>query len=311
MRAKGRPRSHEALAELARRQHGVVSIRQLTGPLGYSHSAIDRARSAGRLHRLYRGVYAVGHARLTQQGRCLAAVLASGRGALLSHDSAAWLWGISTKSPVPYAVTTPVRRKPRPPVLLHYAGNLAAEDRALREGIPVTSVARTFLDVAATSRPRRLQRMIERSEELKLFDLEPVESVLARNQGHHGVGPLRRALTLYKPAPFNRSGVERRFLELVDEAGLPRPVTGFNEQGYELDVYWPEQRFAVELDTYETHGTREAFERDRLRDEELKLVGIELIRVTGTRLEREPAKVIARLSRLLATRPPATGRKPT
>jgi predicted transcriptional regulator of viral defense system len=202
MREKGRPRSHEALANLAKRQHGVVSIRQLTGPLGYSHSAIDRAKSAGRLHRLHRGVYAVGHTRLTQQGRCLGAVLACGRGALLSHDSAAWLWGISTKSPAPYAVATPVRRKPRPPIVLHYAGNLAPEDRALREGIPVTSVARTFLDVAATARTRRLQRMLERSEELRLFDLAQVESVLERNKGHHGAGPLRRALVLYKPAPF-------------------------------------------------------------------------------------------------------------
>ncbi len=120
------------------------------------------------------------------------------------------------------------------------------------KGIPVTSVARTFLDVAATARPTRLQRMLERSEELRLFDLRPVESVLERNVGHHGAGPLRRALALYKPSPFNRSGIERRFLELVAEAGLPQPATGFNEEGFELDVYWPEQRFAVELDTYET-----------------------------------------------------------
>jgi hypothetical protein len=299
------------LADLANRQHGVVSIRQLTGRLGYSESAVRRAADGGRLHRLHRGVYAVGHTRLTQQGRCLAAVLASGRGALLSHDSAAWLWGISTKSPVPYAVTTPVRRKPRPPIVLHYAGNLTHEDRALREGIPVTSVARTFLDVAATSRPRRLQRMLERSEELRLFDLEPVESVLARNKGHHGAGPLSRAIALYKPAPFTRSGLERRFLDLVHEVGLPQPTTGFNEAGFELDVYWPQRRFAVELDTFETHGSRAAFERDRLRQEELKLAGIEMVRVTGARLDREPAEVMRRIAHLLADRAETTGRKPT
>jgi len=175
----------------------------------------------------------------------------------------------------------------------------------------VTSVARTFLDVAATSRPRRLQRMLERSEELRLFDLGPIESVLGRNKGHHGAGPLRRAITLYRPAPFSRSGVERRFLELVEEAGLPKPATGFNEAGFELDVYWPEQGFAVELDTYETHGTRAAFERDRLRDEELKLSGIELVRVTGTRLKREPTEVIRRIAHFLSDRAPTTGRKPT
>jgi hypothetical protein len=311
MRPKGRSRSHGELAELAKRQHGVVSIRQLTGPLGYSRRSVSRAVDARRLHRLYRGVYAVGHTRLTQQGRCLAAVLACGPQALLSHDSAAWLWGISTKSPAPHSVTTPVPRKPRPPIRLHYARQLLPEDRALREGIPVTSVARTFLDVAATSRPNRLRRMLERSEELRLFDLGPVESVLERNKGHHGAGPLRRALTLYRPAPFTRSGLERRFLALVKDAGLPQPTTGLNGAGYELDVYWPEHRFAVELDTYETHGSRAAFERDRIRDEELKLAGIEMIRITGTRLDREPAEVISRLQRLLADRAPTTGRKPT
>jgi hypothetical protein len=185
------------------------------------------------------------------------------------------------------------------PVVLHYAENLAPEDRALCEGIPVTSVPRTLLDLASTARPTRLQRIIERSEERRLFDLSPVESVLARNRGHHGAGPLQRALALYRPAPFTRSGIERGFLSLVKEAGLPQPATGFNEAGYELDVYWPEHRFAVELDTYETHGTRAAFERDRLRDEELKLAGIEMIRVTGTRLAREPERVIARVEQLL------------
>jgi hypothetical protein len=238
-------------------------------------------------------------------------VLACGRGALLSHDSAAWLWGISTKPPAPYAVTAPNSRRPRPPIQLHVALNLASKDRALHEGIPLTSVARTFLDVAATSRPRRLQRMLERSEELRLFDLEPVESVLARNKGHHGAGPLSRAIALYKPAPFTRSGLERRFLELVRKADLPRPTTGFNEAGFELDVYWPERRFAVELDTYETHGSRAAFERDRLRQEELKLAGIEMVRVTGTRLDREPTEVMRRIARLLADRAETTGRKPT
>jgi hypothetical protein len=179
------------------------------------------------------------------------------------------------------------------------------EDRALHEGIPVTSLARTFLDVAARPPDRRLQRMIERAEELGLFDLGPVESVLERNAGHHGAGPLRSALALYKPPPFSRSGLERRFLALVREAGLPRPSTGFNELGFELDVYWSEHRFAVELDSFKTHGTRAAFERDRIRQEELKLAGIEMIRITEDRLEREPEEVIARLSRLLTGRPPS------
>jgi Transcriptional regulator, AbiEi antitoxin len=289
------------LAELAARQHGVVSVRQL-GSLGYSDGAIAKAVRAGRLHRLHRGVYAVGHLHLSVHGRCLAAVLACGPKALLSHHSAAWLWGLVKTSPVPIHVTGPVSRAPRPPVVLHHSRILAVEDRALEVGIPVTALPRTLLDLAAVAHPDRLRRMLKRAEELNLFDLDPVESLLGRAGGHHGRGRLQRALTLYRPPRFTRSDVERRFVELVEGAGLPRPATNFNEAGYELDVYWPELRFAVELDVFETHGTRESFEDDRLRQEDLKLAGVELTRVTGRRLEREPKQVIDRVARLLAQR---------
>ena len=146
--------------------------------------------------------------------------------------------------------------------------------------IPVTAVPRTLLDLAATVRFDRLQRALERCEEIRRFDLGPVETLLDRNRGHHGWGPLRRAIALYQPAPFTRSGFERRFFAAVLEAGLPRPATNFVEAGFELDVYWPEYRFAVELDVYATHGAKGAFERDRLRQEDLKLAGIEMTRVT-------------------------------
>jgi putative AbiEi antitoxin of type IV toxin-antitoxin system len=107
MRRKATQRTHQPLANLANRQHGVVSIRQLTGSLGYSESAVNRAARAGRLHRLHRGVYAVGHRRISRQGECLAAVLAAGTGSLLSHNSAAWLWGLRAHTPRPLTVTTP------------------------------------------------------------------------------------------------------------------------------------------------------------------------------------------------------------
>jgi hypothetical protein len=185
---------HSALAELAERQHGVVSIRQLTGPLGYSKAAVHRAVT-------------------------------------LAHR----------------------------------------EDRALREGIPVTSLPRTLLDLAATVRSDWLEKMVERSEDLELFDLRAVEDLLDRTVGHHGHGRLRKAIALYKPSSFTRSTLERRFLELCLDAGLPQPRTNYVEHGFELDCYWPECRFAVELDLYETHGTRAAFERDRKRQEDLLL----------------------------------------
>jgi len=291
-----------SLPDLAKRQHGVVSIRQLTGPLGYSQTAVHRAVRAGRLHRLYRGVYAVGHTSLSLHARCLAAVLACGPDALLSHVSAAWLWDLTKTSPLPASVSTPLHRRRRPPLRLHEARSLTAEDRALRDGIPVTALPRTLLDLAGTVRFDWLEKMLEQSEDLGLFDLRAVEGLLDRTVGHPGHGRLRKAIALYTPSSFTRSGLERRFLELVLEAGLPQPRTNYVEHGFELDCYWPEFRFAVELDVFETHGTRAAFERDRKRQEDLLLVGIGMTRVTGPRLERESKEVIERVARLLSAR---------
>jgi hypothetical protein len=297
---KAQPQGKE-LAMLAARQHGVVSIRQLNR-LGYSRYGIARFAAEGRFHRLHQGVYAVGHTDLSLHGHCLAGVLACDSEALLSHYSAAWLWGVLSIQPIPVHVTTSVRRKARLPIRVHHSQTLTDADRALDDGIPVTSVARTALDLAARIRRESLDRLLQRAEELKLFDLAEFESVLVRNRGHHGVAGLRRAVDLYKPPPFTRSGLERRFLKLLAGAGIARPATAYNEAGYELDVYWPELRFAVELDVFETHGTRRSFEADRLRQEDLKLAGVELTRVTGSRLDREPQRVIERVVCLLAQR---------
>jgi very-short-patch-repair endonuclease len=144
--------------------------------------------------------------------------------------------------------------------------------------------------------------MVERSEDLELFDLRAVEDLLARTVGHPGHGRLRRAIALYKASSFTRSGLERRFLELCLEARLPQPRMNFVVHGFELDCYWPEFRFAVELDVFETHGSRAAFERDRERQEDLLLAGIGMTRVTGPRLEREPREVIRRVALLLEQR---------
>jgi hypothetical protein len=289
------------MSALADRQHGVVSIRQLRR-IGYTHRSVQRAVEAGHLHRLHQGVFAVGHTNLSLQGRCLAAVLASGPRSLLSHYSAGWLLGLVATRPIPVHVTTPVPRKRRDGVRIHRSRTLIDVDRMLGQGIPVTSVARTALDLAAVLRFRSLRRVIRRSEELEVFDLSDFRSVLTRNRGHRGTAPLSRALAIYEPSRFTRSELEREFLRLLAVGGQPEPVTAFNVAGYELDVYWPELRFAVELDVYATHGGHEPFEEDRLRDEDLKLAGVELTRVTGWRLEREPRQVIRRVARLLEQR---------
>jgi hypothetical protein len=285
---------------LAKRQHGVVSIAQLK-QLGYSTSGVGRAAEAGWLHGIDRSVYAVGHTNLSSHGKCMAAVLACGPGAVLSHYSACWLHGLARWEPEPFHVTGPVARRSRLPVRIHRARRLEDEDWEVVEGIPVTSVPRTLLDMAAV-KSRSLDRLVERAEELEVFNLGPVESLLDRTWGHHGWGRLRRAIALYQPVPFTRSGFERLFYEAVLDAGLARPATNYVEAGFELDVYWPEQRFAVELDTYGTHGTHAAFERDRLRQEDLKLAGIELTRVTDVRFHREPEVVLERIARLLEQR---------
>lgn len=286
------------LRALAHRQHGVVSVGQLH-EMGYSKSSIEKGVRNGRFHSLDRSVYAVGHTRLDRHGRCFAAVFACGPGAVLSHHSAGWLHGLARWEPEPFHVTGPVARRPRLPVRIHRARQLEEADRQLVEGIPVTSVSRTLLDLAAAVKFEWLEKMVERSEDLELFDLRAVEDLLARTVGHHGQGRLRKAIALYKPSSLTRSGLEKRFLELCLDAGLPQPRTNFVVHGFELDCYWPEFRFAVELDVFETHGTRAAFERDRQRQEDLLLHGIAMTRVTGPRLEREPDEVVRRVARLL------------
>jgi len=168
----------------------------------------------------------------------------------------------------------------------------------------VTSVARTLLDQAAVLDERRLRKLLKRSEERKLFDLPVVLNVLERNRGHHGARRLRRALAIYEPPPFTRSEFEQRFYEAVLATGLPVPRVNFNVAGMELDLYWPDHRFAAELDLYETHGTRESFEEGRGHRGALLLHGVEVITVTATRFAREPDAVLARLRTLLAGREP-------
>lgn len=297
---RDKTRTHHPLASLAKRQHGVVSIRQLQR-LGYSRDSVARAAAAGSMHRLHRGVYAVGHTCLNWHGHCLAAVLACAPEAVASHRSAAWLWELERARPGTIDVTAPTRRHRRTALQLHYAA-LTGEDRAIRDGIPVTSLPRTLLDCAGALSRDRLDRLLERAEQRSLLDTTPIEALLARTRGHRGAARLRRALELYRPPPFTRSGLERRFLELVRRAGLPVPSTGYIVAGYELDVYWWQERFAVELDVYETHGSRHAFEQDRRRHEDLKLDGVEMIRVTGIRLAREPKTVMERVRLLLEQR---------
>jgi predicted transcriptional regulator of viral defense system len=297
---QGLPVRHRALADLATRQHGVVATRQLAA-IGYTKSSVAKAAKVGRLHRLHRGVYVVGHRELTWEGRCMAAVLAS-YPSVASHLSAGWLWGLLQSRPGTVHITC---RSPRPrkrPFIVHRA-DLAPADLRRRDGIPVTSLSRTILDLAVNSRERTVRRFIRQADDDKNFDLRAMEDLLDRTKGHRGQAKVRAALEIYDDTPaFTRSNLERRFLEVVREAGLPAPAMNSFVAGHEIDAYWADHRFGVELDVYGTHGSRLSFEEDRERDDELLLAGIETTRVTGPRLDREPEAVAESVRRHLARR---------
>jgi len=295
----------QALAERARRQHGVVSTHQLA-ELGYAKGTIAEAVRLGRLHRLHRGVYAVGHTALSWEGYCMAAVLAR-PGSVASHKTAAWIWELRRWRPETVHLTAPTRQRVKRDFVVHFA-RLAPEDQDVVDGIPVTSVARTVLDLAPEESIRDLHRMMDRAEDRKTFDLRRFDRLLARAGGHPGRVKLRRALDTFRPETATlRSDLERRFRDLVLAAGLPRPATNVFVAGYELDAYWEAEGFAVELDVYATHGSRLSFEEDRERADDLLLAGIELIRVTGVRLDREPRETISRVAAHLERRRRAGG----
>jgi Protein of unknown function (DUF559) len=287
------------IAELARRQHGVVAYRQLIG-LGFGRGGIRHRVQMGRLHRLHEGVYAVGHPLVSVHGRWMAGVLACGPGSVLSHRCAAALLGIRPSSRFVVDVTTPcASRQNRPGIEVHRTRRLDPEDRGAEDGIPITTVARTLLDLAEVVPPNDVVRTIEATERLRLFDLRAVEDVVARNPGRRGLRPLGRALEAYRPTPVMRSELERRFLDLCDQGGLPRPVVNGMVAGLEVDAAWPGAGLVVELDSRTFHGTHEAFERDRVRDATLQVAGYRVVRLTHMRMEREPEAVLRTVQLLL------------
>ena len=290
------------------RQYGVVSVGQMVR-LGLSKDQVFREASIGRLHLAQHGVYAVGHRALPRRGECLAAVLSCGHGTLLSHCSAAWLWGLTTYWPPIVEVTATSPRETRATIRVHSARAHSPDDQDAFESIPVTAIPRTLLDFAAVS-PSFLTSALDRAQRRGLLDLIAIDRFLARSRGFRGVARLRDALETYRTPAFTRSALERRFLALTRRAKLPQPSMNFFVAGYELDAYWPAERFAVELDTYDYHGDPRAFEVDRLRQEDLKLAGIEMIRVTGTRMDREPEAVATRIRLLLSQRKRDLGQNP-
>jgi hypothetical protein len=283
------------MANLAARQYGIVTRDQLN-ELGYSDRMIDHALQTGRLQAWHRNVFAVGHGGLSRHGLCKAAVMFRGEGALISYQSAIWLWGLEGKLRIPVNVSVRWRGHGQEAIGLHHCPALRDEDFTTTEGLPVTSVARTLLDYASIARPYRLEFAIDRADRLDILDPAAVDRILDEVRGHRGRGPLAKALTIYRETGFTRSGGEKKMLAVLAEAGIPRPAVNNFVEGYEVDFYWEHERFGVELDSWEHHRSRRSFEGDRERQENLAMADIETIRITGTRLKHEPRQVAERIA---------------
>jgi len=271
------------LARLAARQYGVVSIAQLY-ELGFDRYAVRRRVEGGRLHRLHRGVYAVGHTIVNGSGRWLAAVLACGDGAVLSHRSAAALWGMRPNAAAQIDVIVPhtsgVRSNGR--IVVHRSRRPI--EALVRDGIPVTTAGRTLADLATALPRRQLEKACEMAEALQLNVV-----IDADHPGAKRLAEIDHDLT-----HTTRSPLEDEFLELCDRHDIPRPRVNTVVEGIEVDFCWHEERLIVETDGRQ-HLTRPAFESDRERDALLTSLGWRVMRFTRRQVRRDEAVVAARV----------------
>lgn len=283
------------VARLAAEQDGVVRHAQLRA-LGLTTEAIRTRRARGALIPLYREVYAVGHERLSPTGRRLAAVWAYGDRAALSHRSAAAAWGLRGGGGARVDVTVRARSvSARPGTRPHLTTRPV--ETTTRGVLPITTPARTLLDLAAVVVPHQLTAALGQAEVLGLFDLRALEEIVAAHPRHRGRTRLVAALA--RDAPLTLSALEDRFLALCDAHGLPRPAVNARPLGFRVDFLWPERRLIAETDGWRFHRTRAAFEADRARDQALTAAGYAVLRFTHRQVGDAPADVAAKLSGLL------------
>ena len=258
---------------------------------GFTHDEIRYRASIGRLHRIHHGVYAVGHGKLTREGHRMAAVLAYGPDAVLSHWSAAAHWGIGAARAKVH-VTTPHAKRSRKTIRAHTA-KLHEEDRTVHNGIPITSIARTILDIAAQSTEDQITYLIEETDRARRLDLDALDRAIARRPRAAGVARLKKVLATYRGTADTRSKLERGFRALIQRANLPEPQFNVLVAGLTVDVYWPQWKLVVELDSDRYHNNPRAFETDRIRDATLQKHDIRVLRVTGDRFDHDPEGVLA------------------
>ena len=284
-----------AIARVAARQHGVVSRAQLVAA-GLGTGAIAHRARSGRLHRLHRGVYAVGYVPSNPYATGMAALLACGPGAALSHRSAGALWEIVDAPPLPVDITAPTAHRRRG-VVVHRSQTLQSRETRRRFGMAVTSPARTLVDLADVLNDRALARAVNEAQLRRLVTPVDLASALAHAPGRAAMTRLR-AFVEQGDAP-TRSVLEDEFLAFVERHGLPRPEVNQRVAGLEVDMLWREQGLVVELDGRASHDRSQTFEDDRERDAELLAAAFRVMRITWRRLRENPDREAVRLAQVL------------
>lgn len=286
-------------AGFATRQHGIVTRTQLRAA-GFSDDVIDHRIRTHRLVRIHRGVYLVGVV-APPYAYELAACLACGPRAALSHRSAAVLWQIvkGRARPARFEVTIPEGYRRRPGLRVYRIGTLRPDEVTRLRGIPITTAARTLYDLAGRLRRRSLERALAEAVALRLTTAAEVRAMALRQAGRRGAGRLRAVLDL-DDRRQTRSEAEESFLGLVRGGGIRLPMVNTRVAGYEVDFYWPAARLAVEVDGFAFHTSPRAFERDRRRDAELATLGVRVVRVTWRQITEEPEAVVRRLKGALS-----------
>jgi very-short-patch-repair endonuclease len=281
---------------LARWQHGVIARWQLI-ELGFSPQSIKHRIATGRLHPVRTGVYAVGRRELSDQGRWMAAVLSCGPHAVLSHDSAAALWGFRPPRLDEIEVSVPLRVvRRRSGIIVHRRANLGAADLTTHHSIPVTTPVCTLVDIATSLERGQLEGAINEADRLNLIDPERLRSALLDLPRRPGLAILREMLDR-RTFTLTDSELERRFLPLARDAGLAPPLTGRRVNGFKVDFGWPDLRLVVETDGLRYHRTPAQQAKDRVRDQTHTAAGLTTLRFTYAQVCFEPGRVRATLAR--------------
>jgi Protein of unknown function (DUF559) len=314
----GQPSVDAAMAALAARQHAVFGLAQLRA-LGLETKAAQKRAGDARLHRIHQGVYSLIPASLLRrEGRYMAAVLACGPGALLSHQSAAVLHGLLRYGPARVDVTIPGRSgRARPGIAVHRSTTLKAADKTRVENIPITTVTRTLCDIAGVVPRRLLERAFDQGEIMGVLDLRAVEEQLVCHPTRPGAKEVRSILAEhYIGETLTESELEEAMLALSRRVGLPPPEVnkwidlGDGEPMIRADFVWREQRLIVEVDGFRFHRTRQRFEADRRRDQRAMTAGWRVLRTTANQVKRRPGELHATVAALLAQAPPAGAGSP-